>query len=41
MREKNCWEIMKCGREISGANTISFGVCPVSLLDDFYRINDG
>ena len=24
----NCWEFMKCGREVGGKNAGLFGVCP-------------
>lgn len=26
----NCWEFMRCGREVGGKNTEKLGVCPVS-----------
>ena len=41
MAKKNCWEVMKCGREVNGANIISLGVCPVALLNDFEGVNGG
>jgi hypothetical protein len=25
----NCWEIIKCGREVNGVNSADFGVCAV------------
>ena len=30
MEKKNCWEVKKCGREISGIRTHDSGVCPAS-----------
>jgi hypothetical protein len=30
MDKKNCWEVMKCGREPGGKNAEELGVCPAS-----------
>ncbi len=30
MAKKNCWEIMKCGREPGGKNAGERGVCPAA-----------
>ena len=30
MTKKNCWEIMKCGRQPGGANADKLGVCPAA-----------
>ena len=29
--KKNCWEIMKCGREPGGKNEKELGVCPAAI----------
>jgi len=26
--KRNCWEVMKCGREPGGSNTAANGICP-------------
>lgn len=28
--KKNCWEVLKCGREFGGKNVQSLGVCPAA-----------
>jgi hypothetical protein len=28
--KKNCWEVMRCGREKGGARAAEMGVCPAS-----------
>ncbi len=30
MAKKNCWEVMKCGREPGGKNVREHGVCPAA-----------
>jgi len=41
MKKKNCWEIMKCGRELGGRNVDEFGVCPVAQEHKLNNINQG
>lgn len=31
MAKKNCWEVMKCGREPGGKNAEELGVCPAAV----------
>lgn len=38
---KNCWEIMKCGRELNGAKVHELGVCPAALPNEFDGLNNG
>ena len=40
MKQKNCWEIMKCGREPNASNT-KFGKCPAAQSSEFNGINNG
>jgi len=35
MKRKNCWEFMKCGRELGGENASELGICPVALPETF------
>ncbi len=35
--KKNCWEVMQCGREEGGKNSIEMGVCPAAAS----KISDG
>lgn len=30
-KKKNCWEVMKCGREPDGKNVKELGVCPAAI----------
>ncbi len=30
MAKKNCWEVMKCGREPGGKNVRELGICPAA-----------
>ncbi|KPJ99674.1 MAG: hypothetical protein AMK71_09365 [Nitrospira bacterium SG8_35_4] len=30
VKKYNCWEFMKCGREIGGTNASQSGVCPIA-----------
>lgn len=30
MAKKNCWEVMKCGREPGGKNAEELGICPAA-----------
>ena len=41
MERKDCWEIMKCGRESGGHNAAKQGVCVAALPNDFDNINKG
>lgn len=40
MRPKNCWEVMKCGREPNGRNE-KLGICPAAQPNEFNGINNG
>ena len=40
MKPKNCWEVMKCGREPNGKNE-HLGVCPAAQSSEFNGINRG
>ena len=40
MKPKNCWEIMKCGREPNGKNE-HLGVCPAAVPGEFDGMNNG
>ena len=37
----NCWEYMKCGREIGGINVEKDGVCPTQLDSSKNGVNHG
>jgi hypothetical protein len=37
----NCWEIKKCGREPSGTNADSLGVCPAATNEACEGLNHG
>ncbi len=40
MKRKNCWEVMKCGREPDGKNK-DLGVCPAAAPGKYDGINNG
>lgn len=40
MKAKNCWEVMKCGREPNGRNE-KLGICPAAQSNEFNGINNG
>jgi len=40
-KRKNCWEIMKCGREPDGNKISEFGICPASTDIRADGINEG
>lgn len=40
MKQKNCWEIMKCGKGPDASNTM-FEKCPAAQSSKFNGINDG
>jgi hypothetical protein len=39
--KKNCWEYMKCGREIGGINSDRLGVCPASTHNKLDGVHGG
>ncbi|MFQ5965186.1 MAG: two-CW domain-containing protein [Candidatus Scalinduaceae bacterium] len=41
MKRKNCWEVMKCGREPNGEKVEELGVCPASLSNKYDGVNGG
>ena len=41
MKRKNCWEVMKCGREENGRKSDEFGVCPAAQSDEKDDVNNG
>lgn len=40
-RKLNCWEYMKCGRELDGKKARELGVCPVAIDPYADGINEG
>ena len=40
MKRKNCWEVMKCGREPNGKNE-NLGICPATVPSEIDGINNG
>ena len=40
MKRKNCWEVIKCGREPGGKNE-ELGVCPAAIPGEHDGINSG
>lgn len=40
MKRKNCWEIMKCGREPNGKNQ-ELGVCLAAMPGEYDGMNNG
>ncbi len=40
-RKLNCWEYMKCGRELNGKKVKELGVCPVAIDPYADGINEG
>jgi hypothetical protein len=40
MKPKNCWEVMKCGREPNGKNE-QLGVCPAAVSSELDGVNNG
>ncbi|MFC1844348.1 two-CW domain-containing protein [Thermodesulfobacteriota bacterium] len=40
MKRKNCWEVMKCGREPNGKNE-KLGICPAAESGKLDGINNG
>jgi len=41
MKEKNCWEHKKCGREPSGAKAHELGVCPAATEMKLDGVHEG
>ena len=41
MERKNCWEIMRCGRQPGGQNETEQGTCLAALPNEFDNINQG
>lgn len=41
MSKKNCWEVMKCGREPGGVNTYECAICPAAIEIRANGINGG
>jgi len=41
MKRKNCWEVLKCGRQPGGENAEKLGVCPAALPSEYDGINRG
>ncbi len=37
LQQKNCWEVMECGREPDGSRVFELGVCPVAI----WHVHDG
>ncbi|MEW6109321.1 MAG: two-CW domain-containing protein [Nitrospirota bacterium] len=40
-KKKNCWEHMKCGRELGGEKAKDLGVCPANLEKKLNGVHDG
>jgi len=41
MKEKNCWEVKKCGREAGGKNVRELGTCPASTDRRLHGVHGG
>ena len=39
--KKNCWEVLKCGRELGGKNVKTLGVCPAAIDERLEGIHGG
>jgi len=39
--KKNCWEVMKCGREPGGGKAKELGVCPAATDERLDRVHGG
>jgi len=39
--KRNCWEVLRCGREPGGGMVGAFGVCPAAAARRLDGINDG
>jgi len=40
-RAKNCWELMRCGRETGGERASEIGICPAATSEDADGVNSG
>ena len=40
MKKKNCWEVMKCGRQRDGKYE-KLGLCPAAQSGEFNGVNNG
>ena len=40
MKAKNCWDVMKCGREPNGKNE-KLGICPAAEASEMNGVNNG
>ncbi len=38
---RNCWEYMKCGRQIDGDKVAEFGICPAASDTSYDGIHSG
>ena len=38
---RNCWEVIRCGRDVGGSNSTVLGVCPVATDQRLDGINRG
>ena len=38
---QNCWEYMRCGRELGGERSVELGVCRAAVDEFFNGINSG
>jgi hypothetical protein len=41
VKKRNCWDVMKCGRQAGGRNILEFGVCPASTESRLDGIHEG
>ena len=41
IKRKNCWEVMKCGRQPGGENVEEFGICPAAVSGNYNGTNKG
>ncbi len=41
MALRNCWDVMKCGRQACGSNVKEQGVCPAAADNKFSGVNRG
>ena len=41
MAMENCWEFMRCGREVGGSRVGELGVCPAAVGKQYDGLNRG
>ena len=41
MERRNCWEVMRCGRQLEGENVEKPGMCPAALTNEYDGVNEG